>query len=261
MNKFGIIACGYNCSKVLDKILEPWFKLKDELNLKIAAIHGLFKEYHNLGYEDNDIDTKLSLGFWKNWGNIDYLYIQDPEKEGYQNEAEIRNKGLKYLLEQNVDYVYLLDLADEYYTEQDIRNIFKFIEENNGTVSFRTRFKNYIMDGKKYIDGFNPLRCFKVDLQNYRLYKFIWDNDVVYQGKITGDIKKGENFSEIEIPKKVAFIIHMTWLHNNSKDKYFYHMKHFGECSYLWNEEKQEVEINYDYYRKYNKNVPIIYEN
>ena len=53
----------------------------------------------------------------------------------------------------------------------------------------------------------------------------------------------------------------MTWLHNNSKDKYFYHMKHFGECSYLWNEEKQEVEINYDYYRKYNKNVPIIYEN
>ena len=58
----------------------------------------------------------------------------------------------------------MLDLADEYYTEQDIRNIFKFIEENNGTVSFRTRFKNYIMD-KKYIDGFNPLRCFKVDLQ------------------------------------------------------------------------------------------------
>lgn len=267
MNKFGIIACGYNCSKVLYKVLEPWFKLKDQLNIKIAAVQGQFKEYYDLGYEDNDIDTKLSLEFWKNWGSVDYLYIQNPEKEGYQNEAEIRNKGLKYLLQQNVDYVYLLDLVDEYYTEQNIINIFNFINENPETVYFRTRFKNYIIDDKHWVDNFNPVRCFKVFVSDkYKLNRFYWDNDIFYiYGKEnelnwTPQEISYNSFVSLEIPKNIAFIKHLTWQKENSKDKINYHMKHFGECSYKWDEEKQEVKINYDYYKKYNKEVPVIYE-
>lgn len=261
MKSLGIIYCCYGNPDYVSPCLEPWLKLKEELNIKIAGVHGQFKEYHDLGMEDNDFDTYQRLVNLKFENKLDFLYCQKSfsfdidQKIEYKTEAEIRDIGLKYLLGQNVEYVILLD-NDEFYTEQNIRNIVNYVDKNPFIDWFSINFKNYVFDGKCWIDGFCPPRIFKVDNSKHRISDIYWDNDINYRAKSTGDIFSYKSFSNKQISRNIAHIKHLTWLHTNGKEKYEYQMKHFGHCGYKWNYETNTLEFNQEFHKKHGIPIP-----
>lgn len=268
--KIGVIFCAYGNPDYVEPCLAPWIKLKEKYDIVIAAVHGQFKEYHEAGIEDDDSITIDKLCRLKLDNEISSLYIQNskarlssgPAEFIYETEAEIRDKGLQYLLKENCDIIWLLDL-DEFYTEEQIENTIKYIDEGENKYFswFKIPMKNYILDGKQWIDGFCPSRIFKVQSIRYKLNKFYWDNDLEYLDDYDNivDYKKLPNKS---VPKNIINlgIKHMTWLHSNGKNKVLYQLKHFGSCSYKWNEEKQELGFDLDFYSKNHMDLPIIYK-
>lgn len=243
--KFGIAGCFYGCSEYLPEVLKPWFKLKDELNFEITAVNCLFSEYSALGSKNEDHATREIISNHP----FDYTFISPVP----QIEKAARNSVLSYLLYKRVDFVWILD-GDEFYTEQEIRNIVSYVEKNKDKYWFSINFKNYILDGKKWIDGFKPPRIFS-NILPLKIDQFYLDNDIVYAGNI--DYK---SLSTLDIPKEEAHVKHMTWLNKNGKKKIEYQIKHFGSCSYKWNEEKQELEFDLDYHKKFNVPIPEIRE-
>ncbi len=268
MISVGVIACLYGQPELLNNCLSPWFELKKELNIKIGAVHGLFKENYELGVKDNDKETLFKLLSAYEKGLIDYLFAQSlDEPIKYRTEAELRDKGLKFCLNENVDYVFLLDI-DEKYSKDEIRALVNYIQlpDNKFYDWFRINFKNYVFSGKEWIDGFKPPRIFKVKTGNNNcciLDSFFWDNDVRY--KIGNRLVSYETLPSKEISKRIAHIKHLTWLNNEKSHlKVLYHEKHFGPpkgfgCSYKWDEEKKTLAFNLDYYKKTGQSLPEIH--
>ena len=62
-----------------------------------------------------------------------------------------------------------------------------------------------------------------------------------------------------KIPKFYAHVRHMTWLHSNGKAKVEYQNKHFGHCSYKWNDDANKLEIDKNFFIKNNILQPIIH--
>ena len=144
INKIGIIFCAYGNPSYVTPCLEAWAKLKEKYNISIAAVHGQFKEYHENDILDVDTETVDELYRFGEKKVIDYLYIQndyneDSDKWIYQTEAEIRDKGLQYLLKDKCDIVWLLDL-DEFYTVEQIENIIKYVQDNPFYMWFSSTF-------------------------------------------------------------------------------------------------------------------------
>ena len=155
----------------------------------------------------------------------------------------------------NCDVIWMVD-ADEFYSLEDIKNIVNFINENPNYCWYSINFKNYIFDGKQWIDGFCPPRIFKSKFDSMVIDSFFWDNDIAYQKN--NEFINYKKLLSLEIPKQIAHIKHMTWLHENGKLKYEYQIKHFGHCGYKWNYESNELEFNSDFYLKINQELPKI---
>lgn len=267
--KIGIIYCCYGNPEYIDDCLAPWIEAKKTNDILIAAVHGQFKEYHDLGIEDNDFQVQQELIGNTQVGYIDYLYLQNQQwlkdfSPIYQSEAEIRDKGLQWLLKQNCDYVWLLD-NDEFYTVEQINSIIGYLTKEPFITWFSIPFKNYIFDGRQWIDGFCPPRIFartKGDMAGCTLQSFYWDNDIMYE--LWGDTRQLEctykSLSNKSIPKNIILggIKHLTWLHTNGKLKYEYQMKHFGHCGYKWNYDTNEIELNKEFYTRNNLSLPDI---
>jgi hypothetical protein len=260
MIKLGIIFCAYDHPDYVENCLNPWIAAKSKHNIKIAGVHGLFRENAENGVKDEDFETQSKLISLNNSGELDYLYLQNnyaqssPKK--YETEAQIRNYALQYLLTQEINYVLLLDL-DEFWTEQEIDNVFNYLSrlENKFYAWFSINYKNIVFDGTKYLDTFCPPRVFKVNLGAYKLNEIYWDNDFNYiDGE--GKIKSYKEFSNKSIPKNLAFINHLTWLDKDGPDKYLYQMKHFGHCGYKWNEIEKRLEFNLEFYNKIGQKSP-----
>jgi len=245
--KIGILGCFYDCAEDLESVLLPWREYKSQStkhSVLMACVNSQFKEYGDLGYENENQETIEKIV--KN-DTIDQYYVSPVPLM----EHEARNLPLGYLLQNDVDAFWLLD-GDEFYTYGDINNIINFVEENADYDYYEINFKNYILDGKSWTDGFCPSRIFWTK-KNGGVKGFYWDNDIIY-----GENTPHKNLSRLEIPRNIAHVRHMTWLHTNGKKKVEYHSKHFGECSYKWNEEKEQLEIDKDYYKKHNKEMPKI---
>lgn len=247
--KIGIIYCGYNTEEYISETIKPWIEAKKFFNLKISAVSVPFEEYFSL-QQVNDKTTEILKNLLEK-KEIDSLFTEPK----YIKENIARNFCLNYLLNYNPEFIMLVD-SDEFYTIEQIKNIFKFVEENKDINCFEINLKNYILDGKCWSDGFHPPRIFRNNV-NDGIAGFYWDNDLIYKNG------KNHNSNKIIIPKTVAHIKHMTWLNGEkSKLKVQYHMKHFGGCSYKWNEENKSLEIDWEYYDKMGYERPIInYEN
>jgi hypothetical protein len=276
IKKIGIILCAYGNPDYVQPCLEPWIKLKEKYNISIAAVHGQFKEYHENDIIDTDIGTVNELFKFGKEKIIDYLYIQNnywsinSDDWIFQTEAQIRDKGLQYLLKEECDIIWLLDL-DEFYTEEQIENIIKYISasENELITWFSIPMKNYIFSGKEYIKGFCPPRIFKVNNGKYQLYNFYHDNDVFYldintiNGEWYPHYEKYTSFSYKSVPENIinGGVKHLTWTHENGRLKEMYQRAHFnGTCSYKFNKETEKLEFDYDFYRKNGLDLPIIYK-
>jgi len=60
------------------------------------------------------------------------------------------------------------------------------------------------------------------------------------------------------IPKDVAYVRHLSWPNNEaSRKKIEYHLKHFGHCSYKW-DDKLGLQIDSGYYTKLGLPIPNI---
>jgi hypothetical protein len=242
--KIGVLATGFNCAEYFHDVLAPWLEYKKNHDLIISAVSARFKgnevepdglAYFDQAYFDKKIDS----------------FVYSPE---LLEEFEARNLALKPLLDRAVDYIILLDM-DELYTLEQIENIFKFVEENPFTTWFKIHFKNYVGDEKHFIDDFAPPRIFKTE----NLAEAYYDNDFNYF--VDGAKVSYKNFSSMQVPRVVE-VKHLSWCGSPErlKQKINYQNKHFGFCSYKWNEEKNQIELNLDFYKKYNVPVPTIYE-
>jgi hypothetical protein len=232
---------------VVDSIT-PWIEAKKNYDIKISAVSVPFLEYKELNQGEDG--TSSILSGLHNQGKIESLFT-NPR---YVKENIARNLSLFNLLSYKPDVVMLVD-SDEFYTQENIKSIFDYVESTPQYDCYEINLKNYIFDGKKWIDGFHPFRIFRND-RNGGINQFYWDNDLIFANGITHKESR-----HITIPKEVAHIKHLTWLNNEkSKLKVQYHLKHFGACSYKWNNEKNELEIDLGYYDKYGYERPVICE-
>lgn len=246
--RFGIVYTGFNNFKYAKESILPWIFLKYTYpeNFFISAVSVPFLEYKNeIIEEDKTTEFLKTLSEAK---IIDSCF-SEPR---YIKENEARNLGLKMLLKKGIDYIMIVD-SDELYTTRDIIKIINFVKQNNFD-GYKINFKNYIYDGKHYLEGFCPPRIYKNNIYN-GINSFYWDNEIIYNNGRTD-----KNIRFIDIPKEVAFIKHMTWLNENGEQKVKYHHKHFGGCSYIWNQETKTLKLDLSYYDKMGYERPIVHE-
>lgn len=241
--KIGILGCIYN-----DVNFEEGLKPFQGTDFVISVVSAQFKEYSDLNYPNDNEKTLKLLKQSKN--KIKYLYHPIEPK----TEAEARNLALEPLLEEKCDYIWLWD-SDEKYSDKEINNILKHIEENKDITWFSINFKNYVFTDRTWVEGFCPPRIFKNSTFNgmtYNLSEFYFDNDVNYFFAANAEQKKSyKEFSHQVIPRAKAFVKHLSWSDPEiSKKKCDYQKKHFnGVCSYRWNKELDRLEFNPEYYK------------
>ena len=134
--KIGIQMLAYNCKEAFPRLIEPWAKLKDEFNFKFWVNSRQFRIYEEMGSEDVNAETLEML-------RTDYSQLIDclsvPEKT--LSDDETRSLSLEYFKKEEVDLIWILD-ADEFYTEEEIRNAIKYVQENPQYDWYCIRFKS-----------------------------------------------------------------------------------------------------------------------
>jgi hypothetical protein len=185
-------------------------------------------------------------------GYIDHLIAGSTP----MTEIEARSAALRWLVNQGVEVLVQID-ADEFYTNLDISNIFRFVESQPYISWFRLCLKNYVFDNNTYLkEPFTPPRIHRVEAGTYRVHSFNQDNDVAYGGRITRDITNQERFSSMTIPQSIAWISHSSWLSNQrSKKKIEYQWARWGCCSYRWDHIKNVLAFDTDFY--HSKGLPL----
>jgi len=250
--KIGILCNFYGFPQYLGQVLDSWKKFNDICIF--AASSCKFDQYLNINYIKEDNETAFRL---KTQYKDIISYVYDSK---VSNDSIVRNHPLEYLLNQNVDYIWLLD-EDEFYTEEQINNIISFIQSEPFIGWFKINFKNYVNDENHWIDGFCPPRIFKAKFNDLKLNKFYFENDVNYINKENKEIDY-KSLSNIEIPRSIAHIRHYSWCGDKIflKNKVKYQLLRYnGICSYIWNEKDEKLELNIDdFYNKYNIKAPTI---
>ena len=246
--KLGIIYAGYNNFKYAKESIQPWITLKYfyPKNIFIAAVSVPFLEY-----KDENIIPDNTTHFLKTLeeaGFIDKCF----DEPKYIKENQARNLCLFYLSKYQPEYLMIVD-SDELYTFDQINKILSYIKDNDFDM-YKINFKNYIFDGKSYLDEFCPPRIYKTMIHE-GVNSFYWDNEVIYNNGITD-----RQLKCVEIPKETAYVKHMTWLNENGKQKVEYHKKHFGGCSYFWDEKEKTLKLDLSYYDKMGYKRPTIHK-
>ena len=248
--KYGIIYCGYNTEEYVVDSITPFLE-RD--NFVVSAVSVPFAEYKEVDdLEDSTTDILRELVTQR---KLRYL-VDQPR---FVQEHEARNHALAHLSKYNVDYIWLVD-SDEIYTPDQIDKICEHVEATQGNF-FKLSLKNFVFDKSHYLkEPFCPPRIFKTQAQNLPLCGFYWDNDIAYLEALSGNLISYEGINGIEtIPPEVAFIDHYSWLNNEiGKRKVAYQLKHFGHCSYKWNEKKECLEFDENFYKKNKQEIPIV---
>lgn len=247
--KIGFLLCAYNQEEFVDDCLENIVKFSKNGGHLISAVSVPFAEYKGVDVEvdsTTDILRKRLLS-----GDIGSL-IDSP---AYISEADARTKALKPLLD--CDFIWLID-SDEIYSCQQLNDIMNFVKNSEFIDWFRLSFKNYVGEG--YLkEPFTPPRIFNTKTKKGKLARFYYDNDVIYETN-NGEINYQTMSSKL-VPASVAWIDHFSWTSTNkNKLKCDYQNKHFGHCSYKW-EDGKGIVFDDDYYKKTGEIKPeIIYE-
>ena len=246
--RLGILYAGFNNFKYAKLSILPWITLKYMYpqNFFISAVSVPFLEYKN-----ENINPDETTDFLKTLSKAKFIDSCFDEPK-YIKENEARNLALFDLLSKGVDYIMIVD-SDELYRTEEIIKIINFIKTNNFD-GYKINFKNYIFDGKSYLEGFCPPRVYKNNIYN-GINSFYWDNEIIYNNGRTD-----KNIRFIDIPKDIAFIKHMTWLNENGKEKVEYHKKHFGACSYVWDENNKTLKLDLEYYDRMGYDRPVLHK-
>lgn len=237
--KIGILGAFYNCAKDVPKVLSPFLGRE----FVLSACNIQFSEFSPTPDEET-FDALMSVP--------ETIYIATSPVPLKEHEA--RSMAMNYLLEQDVDYIWVLD-GDEFYTREEVDRIVYLLAKNSPWVHvyYSIAFKNYVFDGKCWIAGFRPPRIFSNRICG-GLDKFFWDNDVLYKDGTA--YSNHREIQEYQIPTSVAHVKHMTWLHSNGKEKVEYQLKHFGACSYRWDDKENLLKFDEMFYARQGKQIP-----
>ncbi len=241
--KVGVLGCFYGCDDLLPELLAPWLELKREgFDIDIAAIHGQFKEYADLGFPNDDEATVAVLRDHEQFfSSLDILPAP-------QSEADIRTLGLKRLEEAGADFVWLLD-GDEIYTVDEIKNILYFVGTTPEFDYYHLYLKNYIFDTLEWRDDFFPPRIFRMDRHD-GLSHFEWDNDLIY-----ADGTRMMQLTPGIVPKRLAHITHHTWRTKDAARKIAYQRAHFGYS--MMREEDGTFTLDPAYFAHFKMPMPV----
>lgn len=242
----GVIYVGYNQYENIRHTLDFWNNITiPGYKFNVVVVSVPFKEYEGIEVIQDESLTFIQSILKCNVSRV----ITDPK---FVIEPTARNLGLWELLKNflsNGSLVWQVD-SDEYYTLDQVKSILDYIEKTPESLCYKINFKNYIFDGKHYLSDF----CVpKINRVKNMFMEFYNDNGIAY---LDGSTLKSPIAHSI--PKEVAYVRHMSWLHKNGKQKVEYQLKHFGACSYRWNESKGELELDLSYYSKHGYTVPTI---
>jgi hypothetical protein len=243
--KFGIVFCAYNEEKWARESLAAFVDASKRHDMLISVVSVPFLEYADtqfICYEDNTVG--IMREFLKE-GKIQALF----DEPRFIQESQARNICLEFLMQRGCSYIFIVD-ADELYSQSDIDNIIRYVEQRPEVDYFKVDFKNYVFDGNAWITETYFPRIFKTDSAE-GIAGFYWDNDVLYN-----DGRTYKQLSCCLIPEAVAFVKHMSWTNDKGERKVAYQMKHFGLCSYVWNSSINSLEFNQEYYRQRNEPLP-----
>lgn len=94
------------------------------------------------------------------------------------------------------------------------------------------------------------------------MHSFYYENDVYYLDENNNKIDY-KQLSHLSIPKTIAHVDHYSWCGDKTylqnKLKYQNH-RYKGICSYIWNNEKDCLDFNEDFYKMINQPTPQIYK-
>lgn len=234
--KIGILGCFYNCADLLPEVLAPWIALKENGHpVVLAGINVQFTEYAQLGVKDTDDATRAVLDSYR--GKFDYLeFGTTPMKDG-----EARTKLLQYLAGQGVDLVWIVD-GDEIYTPQEIQNILAYVEKTPQFDFYHVYLDNILFDRVHFGMDFIPPRVFRTD-RHGGVSHFIFENDLAFKDGT-------EIYKSVPgiVPKKLAFIRHITWPLKDAIGKIQYQRQRFGYCPHTFDEKTGEIGVDPAYY-------------
>lgn len=245
--RIGIIYCAYSSEEYVEKSLSPFLNPVNGHSFAVSAISYPFENFEKGGNKK----TLDILRKYRDDRKITLNYGPDPIKE-----TVARQIALDDLSKRGIDLVWMVD-SDEFYSIEQIKEIIQFVADEEFITWFRICLKNRVFDGGYLEEPFAPPRIFRVKAPNYTINKFYDDNNVNYRGRLKGDIVPDLALANMMIPKRIAWVDHMTWLNDErSKKKVEYQKARGWNCSFKWNYEKGYLEFNEEYYN--GKNFPTI---
>ena len=250
MSKYGIIWVGHQCEDMLERSLSPWIEARKSRlgghDFVICAVSVPFEGFSQDGPQDDTVEALLAR---RVGGQIDHL-ISNLRMDGVDDnrkwkETEARGEALQWLVCQGCDLTFMVD-ADEFYTSTDIFRILKFVEVYPLVDWFKISLHNAVFNEKTFLkEPFAPPRIHRVKVRGYQADSFWDDNNVLYCGTITRDLKRDIDLCCKTIPRSVAYPTHLSWLDNErSRKKCEYQESRSWKCSFRWNYDTGHLEWN-----------------
>lgn len=243
--KIGVIGCFYGNADLLPEVLSPWIELKNEgAPILLGGVNAQFKEYADMGYVNDDEATRAVLRAHEK--EFDILRIES--KPLLEHEA--RGILLDHFKTRGVGAVWLLD-GDELYTKEEIREIIKYIHRVPEFDYYHIHLKNYLFDSVLSRDVFCPPRIVRLERRG-GVDAFSWDNEITFSdGSTLNDGVPGI------IPRRVAFVRHLTWRKADVRKKIAYCLKHFGYVMFTEDEKTGEVRHNPEWFERFKLPLPV----
>jgi len=228
--RIGVIFCIYGCEDYVDRCLTPWFNLSSEFDFIFTLTSGRFKDYVNLGIPDRNKATLEKLIGWE----FNYMSITRGDK--ILDEDSSRNRCLDFLKPHQCDLIWLVD-GDEFYTEQQIKDIILYVESTPEEEAYSIWLKNYTIKYPLFTGKWDRPTIFR-NRKWGGINRFYFDSNFVFSDQI-------HSIRDLEInaiPRKICFLEHYSWLPTQTtKDKISYqNLRYDGpegcRCSFEWAE-------------------------
>ena len=244
--KIGIQVLAYNCHNTIEDVLNPWFKVKKDYDIKIWVGSGQFKIYQELGYENKNKPTLEILEKLLESKKIDCLFT--PNSDNLLADHTTRHKSIEYFKENDIDLMIQLD-SDEFYSDEEVSNFLEFIKNNKEHTCYNVFYKNLVTDGSHYWEWERFAAAWIK--KHGGILKYYWDAHWVFLGEDENNIEY-RWVPTISVPKELVHPIHDTWTNHRKgsgadhiKSKIEYQEKYYSHQSgWKWNEETQCIEIN-----------------